>query len=90
MTLLRVYKGVDTGPIFLQATYKFDELRESHRVIQYRVVVENLEAITNALLAVSRGEAQPIPTSGRTSRAWGQPWLSAYLRWRRAARQTPR
>src|SRR5438132_1590035 len=39
MTLLRVDEGVDTGPIFLQATYKFDEHRESHIVIQYPTVL---------------------------------------------------
>ncbi|MBI2468906.1 MAG: formyl transferase [Candidatus Rokubacteria bacterium] len=87
MTLLRVDAGVDTGPIFLQATAKFDEVRESHVVIQYRVVLENLDAIASTLVAVWNGIAQPLATEGRRSAVWGQPWLSAYLRWKRAARR---
>ncbi|PYN26515.1 MAG: formyl transferase [Candidatus Rokuibacteriota bacterium] len=90
MTLLRVDEGVDTGPIFLQASYKFDDLRESHVVIQYRVVLENLSAIEATLLAAWTRAARPIPTDGRRSAVWGQPWLSAYLRWKRAARQAAR
>jgi hypothetical protein len=90
MTLLRVDEGVDTGPIFLQATYKFDEVHESPIVMQYRVVLENLEAITNTLIAVHQGQSQPMPVSGRTSAAWGQPWFSAYLRWKSAARRARR
>ena len=45
MTLLRVDPGIDTGPIFLHGTYDFDEVAESHSVIQYRAVIENLDAI---------------------------------------------
>lgn len=87
MTLLRVDRGVDTGPMFLHAGYGFDELRESHLVIQYRVVLENLERIRDALVAVWRGEREPLSMDGRQSAVWGQPRLSAYVRWRRAARR---
>ncbi len=43
MTLLKVDKGVDTGPAFGYYTYPFDEMHESHIVIQHRVVLENLD-----------------------------------------------
>ncbi|MBI3621541.1 MAG: formyl transferase [Nitrospirae bacterium] len=86
MTLLRVDAGVDTGPIFLQAGYKFDEAVESHVVIQYRVVIENLADIAQRLVAICRGTARPLSVEDRRSGSWGQPWLSAYLRWKRAAR----
>ena len=86
MTLLRIDRGVDTGPVLLQATVPFDELRESHHVIQGRVVFENLDRIGNALLAVARGPSPPwIDTAGRRSHAWGQPRLSTYIRWKIAA-----
>ncbi len=52
MTLLRVDAGVDTGPIYLQATYPFNEVEESHRVIQYRVVLRG-----HAPLGVERTRA---------------------------------
>src|SRR4029453_13492898 len=57
MTLLRVDKGVDTGPVYLQSSYGLDEVNESHNVIQYRAVMENLDAIGRTLTALSRGEA---------------------------------
>lgn len=90
MTLLRVDRGIDTGPMFLQATYKFDERLESHVVIQYRSVLENLPAIEATLLAAQKGVARPLPTEGRRSAVWGQPWLSEYVRWKRAVREAAR
>jgi hypothetical protein len=91
MTLLRADAGVDTGPVYLHAGCDFDEVRESHVVIQHRVVVENLDAIERILISLCRGEAvAPIPTKGRRSAVWGQPRLTHYLRWKRAARRRAR
>lgn len=87
MTLLRVDPGVDTGPVLLQCSYGFDELHESHTVMQYRVVLENLERIAAKLKEAWRGQLRPLSTRNRKSGTWGQPWLSAYLRWKSAARQ---
>lgn len=90
MTLLRIDRGVDTGPAFLHASYPFDERRESPIVIQYRVVTENLDAIGDTLRRICAGQAQPIDVSGRKSAVWGQPTLSSHWRWQRAAaRHTP-
>jgi hypothetical protein len=88
MTLLRVDPGIDTGPIFLHGTCDFDEVEESHAVIQYRAVTENLDAIADMLAALARGEyVRPIAVDGRESAVWGQPQLTAYLRWKSAARR---
>jgi methionyl-tRNA formyltransferase len=87
MTLLRVDPGIDTGPVYLHGTCEYDEVRDSHSVIQYRAVFDNLEAIGRTLTALHRGEdVKPVPTAGRRSAAWGQPRLTDYLRWKRAAR----
>jgi folate-dependent phosphoribosylglycinamide formyltransferase PurN len=86
MTLLRIDAGVDTGPVYGYYTYDYDEQRESHVVIQKRMVLENLDAVRDTLLAAHREEARPLDTTGRRSGAWGQPWLTKYLRWKRAAR----
>jgi folate-dependent phosphoribosylglycinamide formyltransferase PurN len=87
MTLLKIDKGVDTGPVYLQAGCAIDEIAESHTVIQYRVVTENLERIAATLIDLHTGvKVEPISTAGRKSAAWGQPRLSDYLRWKRAAR----
>jgi hypothetical protein len=89
MTLLRVDEGVDTGPIYLQASCPIDEVRESHTVIQYRVVLENLDAIGRVLLSIGGGgEVTTVATAGRRSAAWGQPRLSDYLRWKWRARRS--
>ncbi len=87
MTLLQIYKGVDTGPTYGYYTCDFDELRESHIVIQSRVVFDNLDAVRSKLEEIMSGQAQRIDITGRQSRAWGQPWLTSYIRWKRAARQ---
>lgn len=89
MTLLRVDEGIDTGPVYFHGTCDIDEARESHHMIQGRVVVENLDAIGRILHALFRGEQVPtIPTAGRRSAAWGQPRLTDYFRWKRQARRT--
>jgi folate-dependent phosphoribosylglycinamide formyltransferase PurN len=85
MTLLRIDKGVDTGPIFGYFTYPYDEWNESHIIIQHRVVFENLDAIAAKLAEIYRGDAIPISTAGRDSAAWGQVWLTRYLAWKRSA-----
>jgi methionyl-tRNA formyltransferase len=88
MTLLRVDPGIDTGPIFLHGTCDFDEVQESHAIIQYRAVTENLDSITSVLTALCRGDdVPPISTEGRESAVWGQPQLTAYLRWKWEARR---
>lgn len=88
MTLLKIDRGIDTGPVLLQATSAFDEVNESHTVIQHRVVTGNLDRIGDVLLKTARGEApQALDVTGRTSACWGQPRLTTYLRWKRAARR---
>ena len=90
MTLLRIDPGVDTGPVYGHFTYAYDEVHESHMVIQHRVVLDNLDALRDALLAIPEGRARAIDTSGRASGAWGQPWLTRYLAWKRTARRRAR
>jgi len=88
MTLLRVDPGIDTGPIFLHGTCDFDEVEESHAIIQYRAVTQNLDAIAGVLTALARGEhVRPVSVDGRESAVWGQPQLTAYLHWKSEARR---
>ena len=91
MTLLKVDAGIDTGPGYLHGPCGIDEVRESHNVIQYRVVLENLDAIGRILVALGRGEPVPtVPAEGRRSATWGQPRLLTYARWKLAARRDRR
>ena len=86
MTLLRIDQGVDTGPVYGYFSYGYDEVSESHRVISQRVLFDNLEGVAAKLLEINEGRARRIDTFGRRSAAWGQPWLSTYLEWKRHAR----
>lgn len=88
MTLLKIDKGVDTGPIFGHYSYAYDEVNESHIVIQQRVVLENLAALAQKLQEIHGGSAVPVDVSGRPSATWGQPWLTSYLRWKWQARKS--
>ena len=87
MTLLRIDRGVDTGPVFGHYRCQYDERKESHVVIQTRTVFDNLESLGKKLLDIHEGRADAIDVSGRKSAAWGQPWLTKYLHWKRAARK---
>lgn len=82
MTLLRIDRGVDTGPVFGHFRVKSDPTLESHVVLEHRVVLDHLDEIRDVLLDIGAGRAVPIDTNGRKSAAWGQPWLSAHLRMR--------
>jgi hypothetical protein len=90
MTLLRIDKGVDTGPAFGHYSYSFDEVAESHIVIQHRVVLENLDALRSKFAEIFNGIAIPLNTTGRSSAEWGQPWLTKYLEWKAHAKKSRR
>jgi len=87
MTLLKIDRGIDTGPVYGFFTYDYDERRESHIIIQHRVVFDNLDAIRDKLLEIEKGTAETIDTRGRKSGNWGQPWMTRYIAWKNAARQ---
>ena len=87
MTLLKIDEGVDTGSVFGYYTYDYDEVAESHIVIENRVVLDNLDSLEMKFHEILAGTAATIDTQRRQSRAWGQPWLTRYLRWKRAARR---
>ncbi len=86
MTLLRIDAGVDTGPSYGYFYYDGDDATESHIVIQHRVVLDHLPEIAEKLIEIYEGRAVPLPTSGRESATWGQPWLTSYWKWKQRAR----
>ncbi len=87
MTLLRIDRGVDTGPVFGHYRCTYDERSDSHIVIQYKTVFDNLDPLAQKLLDIHENRAVAVDVSGRKSAAWGQPWLSKYLSWKRAAKR---
>ena len=87
MTLLRIDRGVDTGPVFGHYRCVYDERSESHIVIQHRTVFDNLDALQKQLIDIYEGRAVPVDVTGRESGAWGQPWLTKYFHWKQAAKK---
>ena len=73
MTLLKIDKGVDTGPVYGYFSYPYDEKHESHVLIQHRVVFDNLEALREKLIEIADGKAPVIDTTGRESAPGGSP-----------------
>jgi methionyl-tRNA formyltransferase len=87
MTLLRIDRGVDTGPVFGHYRCRYDERSESHIVIQHRTVFDNLDALQKQLMNIHQGNAVSVDVTGRQSAAWGQPWLTKYFHWKQAAKK---
>ncbi len=90
MTLLRIDRGVDTGPVHGYYRCDCDEATDSHVVIQHRTVFDNLGSLREQLEAIGAGRGRALDTAGRTSGTWGQPWLTAYWAWQRQARRRAR
>jgi Formyl transferase len=86
MTLLKIDRGIDTGPVYGHFSASYDEVCESHLTIQRRMTYSNLNRVQRILEHVEAGVAEPIDITGRTSAAWGQPTLSGYWKWKRAAK----
>lgn len=89
-TLLKIDEGVDTGPVYGYYSCDYDEVDESHIVIQQRSLFENLDEIAQKLVDISEDKSETIDTAGRRSSTYGQPWLSQYLRWKLKARMRRR
>jgi hypothetical protein len=86
MTLLKIDRGVDTGPTYGYFRVEANPAAESHVVMQHRVVFDHLDAIRDRVVDIVDGRAQPLTVEGRSSATWGQPWLTTYLKIRRRAR----
>jgi hypothetical protein len=82
MTLLRIDRGVDTGPVYGYYRCSYKETEDSHVVIQQKTVFDNLDPLREKLQDLFVERAAPFDTSHRRSAAWGQPWLTAYLAWK--------
>jgi methionyl-tRNA formyltransferase len=87
MSLVRIDRGVDTVPIFGYYRCDYDSRADSHIVIQLRTVFDNLDSLKEKLVQIHAGTAVPIDVTGRKSAVWGQPWMTKYLHWKRAARK---
>lgn len=87
MTLLKIDKGIDTGPVYGYYRCEFNEKTESHHVIQHKVVFDNLDSLQLKLKEIYDNRAETLDTHGLPSGEWGQPWLSAYFRYLRRAKR---
>lgn len=86
-TLLKIDEGVDTGPVYGYYSSSCDVITDSHKIIQHRTLLENLDLIKDKLIEIHAGNANIINTKGRSSGIWGQPWLSAHFSIRNKAKK---
>jgi len=86
-TLLKIDAGIDTGPIYGYFRGSYDEVNETHLMIQRRMTLDHLDEIALKLKEVYAGTAGRIETTGRKSAEWGQPWLTKYLHWKSQAKK---
>ena len=89
MTLLKIDRGVDTGPVYGHFRQPFDTRADSHLRVQRRQTLDSLDEAAVLLRRVIDGTAQPLDVSGRPSAEYGQPWMTAYVRWKRRVRRGP-
>ena len=75
--------AVETG-LASAEWYHTDVPRKTMKALMQR---SDAPAIRDTLLAVRAGRAPTVDTHGRPSAVWGQPRLSAWMRWKRAARR---
>lgn len=80
MTLLKIDRGVDVEPE-VGYFHPFDQIRESHTILQRRAVHESTPEMAASLVAVMGGDARPIGTFGHSSDVRGQPRLRSHVRW---------
>lgn len=82
MSLVKIDAGIDTGPVYGHFRQPFDARTESHLRIQRRQTLASLDEVARVLDSVVNGTADPLDVAGRPSAEYGQPWLSAYCRWK--------
>jgi folate-dependent phosphoribosylglycinamide formyltransferase PurN len=84
-SLLRVDKGVDTGPVLAQGSCKGARpLEESHVFMQHKSHVEAIPDVVATLRQLAAGEAPRVNVANRRSTNYTHPGVTDYLRLRRA------
>jgi folate-dependent phosphoribosylglycinamide formyltransferase PurN len=82
MSIVKIDAGIDTGDIIAHLSADYDEIHDTHLIVQRRQVVDNFERIQDKFTEMCDGVAVPVDTAGRPSAEWGQPWLSSYVWWK--------
>lgn len=82
-SLLRVDKGIDTGPVLAQGTcYRVDPLRENHVIMEHRSHFEGTPAVVEVLRQLEKGEYPILTMVNRRSTNYTHPGITDYLRLR--------
>jgi len=90
-SLLRVDKGIDTGPVLAHGSAKnVDPFTQTHVFMQHVSHVEGLAGVVDVLRKLEAGRSPRVDTRGRRSTNYTHPGLSDYLRYRRTLRELRR
>ena len=83
-SLLRVDKGIDTGPVLAQGTcYTADPFRDSHVIMGHKAHVEGIPGVVEVLKQLEAGDYPTVKMVNRRSMNHTHPGLTDYLRYRR-------
>jgi hypothetical protein len=88
-TLLKMDRGLDTGPIILQVPVRdVDPLADPHPYIAHKAILDSLPEVEGVLAALGAG--RPLPTvnkEGAPSRLYTRPGITDLIKYRRAISQ---
>ncbi|MCW2876616.1 MAG: hypothetical protein JWQ95_716 [Sphaerisporangium sp.] len=85
-TIHLVDPGVDTGAILAQKSVAVDPFSDTYRTLPVRQYLGALDAMAEAVRAVTEGRAQPYERSDLDSEQWYSPTLAQYARFLREMR----
>ncbi len=82
-SLLRIDKGLDTGPVLAQRSCKSaSPLEDTHIIMQHKSHLEGVEYVVDTLKRLEAGEQPRVDTANRGSVNYTHPGLSDYIRLR--------
>src|SRR5688500_3890065 len=83
-SLLRVDKGIDTGPVLAQGScYGARPLEESHVIMQHRSHLDGIPAVLDVLRKLEQGQHPRTPMMNRRSTNYTHPGITDYLKLRK-------
>jgi folate-dependent phosphoribosylglycinamide formyltransferase PurN len=87
-SLLKVDKGIDTGPVLAQgSSYTARPPEESYLIMQHRSHIDGIPHVVDVLRRLERGEQPVTPMVNRRSTNYTHPGLTDYLVLRRRLAQ---
>jgi methionyl-tRNA formyltransferase len=83
-SLLRVDKGIDTGPVLAEGTcYSANPFEDTHVMMGHKSHIEGIPAVVEVLKQLERGEFPTVKMVNRRSMNHTHPGITDYIRYRK-------